>query len=93
MGTKTHSYELIFHPHTEEDQTKVVRFIKKIFLNKKYLRNFRVKIFSDTMELHCNGKNLESQISQIFLDRVDFFYKTDWLSLILLFMWVEDELI
>ena len=45
------------------------------------------------MELHCNGKNLKSQISLKNLDRIDFFYKTDWLSLTLLYMWVEDELI
>ena len=29
LGTKTHSYELIFHPHIEEGQTKVVYLIKK----------------------------------------------------------------
>ena len=45
------------------------------------------------MQLHCNGKNLKSQISLRNLDRIDFFYKTDWLSLTLLYMWVEDEFI
>ena len=45
------------------------------------------------MDLHCNGKNPQSQISQIFIDQIDFFDKIDWFSLILLYMWVEDELI
>ena len=44
------------------------------------------------MELHCNGKNLKSSISQFFLDQIDFFYKTDYLSLALLYMWVKYEL-
>ena len=46
-----------------------------------------------TMELRCNGKNLESSISQIFLDQIDFSHKTDHLSLVLLYMWVKYELI
>ena len=29
FGTKTHLYELICHPHIEEDQTKPVCFMKK----------------------------------------------------------------
>ena len=29
LGTKTHLYELICHPHIEEDQTKPVCFMKK----------------------------------------------------------------
>ena len=31
------------------------------------------KILAITMELHCNRKNLKSQINQIFLDQTDFF--------------------
>ena len=29
LCTKTHSYELIFHPNIEESQTKAIFFIKK----------------------------------------------------------------
>ena len=36
LCTKTHSYELIFHPHIEEDQTKPVCFVKKIDLLKNF---------------------------------------------------------
>ena len=44
------------------------------------------------MEFHCNAKNLKSQINQFFLDKTDFFHKTDWLSLVLLYMWMTYEL-
>ena len=73
-GTKTHSYQLIFHPHIEEGQTKVVCFITKINLIKKNMRNLRLKIFAVTVELHCNGKNLKSQISQTFIDQFIFIF-------------------
>ena len=43
------------------------------------------------MELHCNGQNLKYQFSELFLDQIDFFQKTDWFSLVLLYMWVEYE--
>ena len=46
-----------------------------------------------SMELHCNAKNLKSQINHFFLDQTDFFHKPDWLSLVLLYMWVTYELI
>ena len=43
-GTKTHSYELIFHPHIEEGQTKVVCFItKKSMWSRK---NWEIEDFS-----------------------------------------------
>ena len=29
LGTKTHLYELIFHSHIEEDQTKPVYFMRE----------------------------------------------------------------
>ena len=93
LGTKNHLYELICHPHIEEDQTKPVCFMKKISLIKKNLIYLRFEIFAITMELHCNGKNLKSQINQFFLDQIDFFRKTDWFSLVLLYMWVTHELI
>ena len=93
MGTKTHLYELRCHPHIEEDQTKPVCFLEKISLIKTNLINLRFMIFAITVELHCNGKILKSQINKIFLDRFDFFHKTDWLSLVLLYMWVTYELI
>ena len=74
LGTKIHLYELICHQHIEEDQTKPVCFMrKKISLIKKNLNNLRFKIFPITMELHCNGKNLKSQINHYFLDKTDFF--------------------
>ena len=38
------------------------------------------------MELHCNGKNLKTQVNHFFLDQTDFFHKTDLLSLVLLYM-------
>ena len=67
--------------------------MKKINLIKKNLRNFGFMIFTVTMKLHCNGKNLKSSISQIFLDQIDFFHKTDYLSLALLYMLMKYELI
>ena len=82
LGTKTHLYELICHPHTDEDQTKPDCFMKKISLIKKNLINLRFKIFSITIKIHCNGKNHKSQINQILLDLTDFFHKTDWFSLV-----------
>ena len=60
---------------------------------KKKLINLRFKNFAISMELHCNGKNHKSPINQIFLDQTDFFQKTDWSSLVLLYMWVTYELI
>ena len=39
----------------------------------KNMRNLKFKIFAVSMELHCNGKNLKSSISQIFLYQIDFF--------------------
>ena len=51
-------------------------------------------IFAVAVELHCNGKNLKYQISNFFLVQTDFFsHKTDWFSLVLLYMWVTYELI
>ena len=93
LGTKTHLYELICHPHIEEDQTKPVCFMKQISLIKTNLINLRFKNFAITMELHCNSKNHKSPINQICLDQTDFFQKTDWSSLVLLYMWVKYELI
>ena len=80
LGTKTHLYELICHPCIEEDQTKPVSLMKKIKLIKKILIKLRFFILPITMELHCNGRNLKSQINQFFLHQTDFFHKTDWLS-------------
>ena len=85
-------HELIFHPHIEEDHTNMFRFIRKINLIKKNLRKLRFKIFAVTMGRHCNSKKLKSQFSQIFLYKIDFSYKTEHISMILLYMWTEDEL-
>ena len=66
----------------------------KISLIKKNWINFRFIIFAITMKLHCNGKNHKSLINQIFLDQTDFcLHKIDWLSLVLLYLWVTYELI
>ena len=86
LATKTHFYELVCHPHIEEDQTKPVCFMKKISLIKKNLINLIFFVLPITMELHCNGKNLKSQINHFFLDQTDFFHKTDWFSLVLLYI-------
>ena len=85
-------HELIFHPHIEEDHTDIFRFMRKINLIKKNLRKLRFKFFAVTMGRHCNSKNPKSQFSQFFLDQIDFSYKTEYISMILLYMWVEDEL-
>ena len=85
-------HELIFHPHIEEDHTDISRFMRKINLIKKNLRKLGFKIFAVTMAPHCNSKKLKSQFSKIFLDQIDFSYKTEHISMILLYMWVEDEL-
>ena len=50
--------------------------------------NFKFMISAVTIELHCNGKNLKSHTNLIFLDQTDFCHKTDWLSLVLLYMMV-----
>ena len=85
----------ICHPHIEEGQTKPVCFMKKkISLMKKNLINLRFMFFAVTVELHYNGNYLKSQISPIFLGETDFFvHKTDWFSLVLLYMWMTYELI
>ena len=57
------------------------------------MRNLRFNTFAVTMELYCNSKNLKSSISQILLDQIDLFYKTEYLSLTLFYMWVKYELI
>ena len=44
------------------------------------------------MGRHCNNNNLKSQFSKTFLDKIDFLYKTECIIMILLYMWVEDEL-
>ena len=93
FGTKPHPYELIFHPHIEEGQTKVVCFIKKINMIEKKLRNLGFKNFAVTMDLNCSGLNLKSWISKKNVNQIDFFYKTDYLSLTFLYMWVKYELI
>ena len=48
-------------------------FYEKIRLINKNLINLMFMILSVSMELHCNGKNLKSQINLIFLDQTDFF--------------------
>ena len=45
------------------------------------------------MELHCNGKNLNLKLFNVFFIKLIFFHKTDWFSLVLLYMWVTYELI
>ena len=92
LGTKTRLYELICHPHLEQDQTKPVCLVKKIGLIKKNLINLKFMILAVLVELHYNGKNLKSQINLICLYETDFFsHKTNWFSLVLLYIWVTYE--
>ena len=44
------------------------------------------------MAPHCHRKNLKSRMFQIFPDQNDFCYETECISITLLYMWVEDEL-
>ena len=68
LSTKTHLFELLCHPHIDEDQTKPVCFLKKKnSLIKTNLINWRFMIFAVTVEFHCNGKILKYQINLIFL--------------------------
>ena len=48
---------------------------KKISLIHFFFYYLRFMIFAVTVELHCNGKNIKSQINLIFLDESDFFQK------------------
>ena len=52
-----------------------------------------VTISRSPMELHCDSKNLKSHIPHICHDQIDFFYKTDYLSFALFYIWVKSELI
>ena len=53
LGTKTHLYELICHPHIEEDQTKPVCFKKKNQFDQEKFDKFELFDFS-----HYNGPPL-----------------------------------
>ena len=75
LGTKIDLYELICHPHIDEDQTKPVCFMIKISLIKKILNNLRFMIFAVTVKLHYKGKNLKHQNNLISLDKTEFFIK------------------
>ena len=44
------------------------------------------------MERHGIGKNLKYQFFQTFIDQIDFFYKAKFISMSLLYMQVENEL-
>ena len=79
-------------PTYREDQTKPVCFMKKISLIKKNLKSLRFMIFALIVEIHCNGKNPNSQNNQIFLGGTDFLHETDLFRLVLLYMWVTYEL-
>ena len=58
--------------------TKLKEFYeKKIIKIKKKFINLILMIFAVTILLHCNGKNLKSQINEIFLDQTDFCHQTD----------------
>ena len=49
-------------------------------------------MFAITMGPHYNSKNLQSKFSHNFLELLDFFYKTEFFSMILPYIWVEYEL-
>ena len=73
FGTKTCLYQLICHSYVEEDQTKPVCFMKKKnqFDQEKF-DWFEISDFCHyNAALHCNGKNLESQIWD-FLSRLGY---------------------
>ena len=91
-GSKMRIHELIFHPHIEERYNNIFCYMKKIILIKKKIRKMSFRILALTMAPHCNGKNHKSQISQFFLYQYDFIYKAEYISILLLYMWVEDEL-
>ena len=74
---KIYYYELIFHPHIEDNNTKILSFINKIILIKRNSRKLRFNISAITKELNCNGGNLKSQFSQFVDDQVIFLYKTE----------------
>ena len=92
VGTKTHLYELMSPtyrggPNKNSLFYKENQFGQEIFINLKFI------IFVATIELDCNGKSPKSQINQFFLDHTDFFHKTGWFSLVLLYIFVAYELI
>ena len=93
FGSKIHPYEVICDPHIEEAQTKPVYFIKKNQFDQEKIEKFEVQDFAFTMELHCIGNILNHQFKKKILIKMIFFYKTDWFSLVLLYMWVIYELI
>ena len=63
-------------------------FYKTNHFDQEKFEKLEVQDFAVTMELHCNGKILNLQFLNKFLIKLIFFYKTDWLSLVLLYMWV-----
>ena len=68
--------------------------MKQINFNKKKLRKFRFKIFAITTELHWNVKNLKFLFYYFFVvAKIDFFPITGWFYLVLLYVWVQYELI
>ena len=44
------------------------------------------------MGRHCKGQNLKTNFFHFFLYQYEFFYKAECISIPLLYMWVEDEL-
>ena len=94
FGSKIHPNEVICDPRIEEDQTKPVYFVKKNQFDQEKFEKLEVQDFAFTMELHCIGNILNHQLKKKSLIKmIFFFYKTDWFSLVLLYMWVIYELI
>ena len=66
----------------------VTSVVNKNQFDEDFFFNWRFKMLTYTMELHWNGKILNLQFPII----LDFFFK-DWFSLVLLYLWVTEELI
>ena len=88
LGPRIGLFELIFNPHLEKHQTETVCFLKKNQIDQEKVEKIKVKDYDQ----HNGAQNLRPQFSQLFLDQIDLFQKTDWLSLVFLHMWVEYEL-
>ena len=94
-GTKTHSYELIFHPHIEESQTKSLFYKKKKSIwSQKYLkRNLDLWFLLLQWTSIVAAEILNLKFVKKVLDQIILFYKTDYLNLVFTYMWVKYELI
>ena len=73
LDNKTHSYEIIFQRHIEEDQTQTVCFMRKNQFDQEKFKILEVQDFAITIELHFNGKILNPEFLTFFLIKLIFF--------------------